>query len=741
MDSNTVINEDDYKFFGKYRALVVDDEDPRDIGRVKVRIPGFYGETVEHDALPWAIPATSIYRSGGENLDEDKSVGLSLEELKTAFNATGTGGMFTVPSRGNHIWVWFDGGNHMHPVYFAMAPGEDDWLRQKEFIKQQITDKIEAIKAFKQEFVPEDGVNGVVGTDWGNGAFISARQGLSSTGLTHHGEGKGNAGQGENISGNAIESVGLNITENNDDNMESVNQRAQGSDFILDVKPLADFEEGNKEGYKFEELDVPEENGKNINRYVTSFTTVGGTSIIIDNRDGQENYYLIHKSYLENIDQNGSRKVFIGTEGEGNDAVRCTDELAVAGDKKIHVLGDFSTYVKGNVLTQCDKNVQIDVNDTCGLRVKKGDFDIILNGDEDTSRDEGSGRDNGKRTQYGDLNIDIQNGHMDLHVKKNVNIHVEDQCNLLVDGDMKATVQKSFHLNVKGDYNELIEGNKYTTVKGNVEERYRKYQKTYIDGDRFIEAKGDNDFTIGGQSQEKIGKGRQLYVGKDFEHKIGSKCHTEIGSNNSLIIRGNNDVSISKSSTVGISSKMSLTVGGDYLTKSGGSTHFTIGKDYYLKASGRIGMRSSSTVGIRAASDMGLQSSKFSAKVNSFQVSSAGNFNGDVTSNITNLNAYHQHTHRFSWYWGHYPGRGSSSTQPFGGSGRPGRGASVSVSTTSPTSASTVSPPAVQPDTAVNDGGGITIEPIRIKEAIGEPSNKTSTNKTKPANRRNLNRK
>jgi hypothetical protein len=36
-------------------------------------------------------------------------------------------GIFSVPSVGSHIWIWFEGGNHMKPVYFAVSHGKEDW--------------------------------------------------------------------------------------------------------------------------------------------------------------------------------------------------------------------------------------------------------------------------------------------------------------------------------------------------------------------------------------------------------------------------------------------------------------------------------------------------------------------------------------------------------------------------------------------------------------------------------------
>jgi hypothetical protein len=537
-----------FKFDGFYRGWVVDDEDPRDIGRIKIRVPGVYREEVSDEDIPWALPATGIYRSGGNNARPEMAADLSQDEIRTGFNVTGTGGMFSVPNRGNHVWVFFDMGNHMNPHYFAMAPGEDDWLTQKQTVKDKIEKKIKQIQVTKDKFVPDSGVKGYDGVDWADGVHQNSRQDVTSGGQkTPYKKGasdtsrNADSGSSEIKGGQYLDRI-LNIDNADDQGKESGNMggpadettfREFGTFIGMDVKPLFDKEERridrSQKPHKYDKdwkYDDAEENGRNVNRYITSFLTEGGTTIVVDNREGQENFYLIHKNYMENIDQDGSRKVYIGrntpddpevrygTDDERNrgvgDEERSTDELLVDGDKKIHVLGNFATYVKGNVLTQCDKNMQIDVNDTCGFRIKKGDFDIVLNGDDSSHRDnDHDDREPAKTKQYGDLNIDVQDGHMEVHVKKNVNMHVEGQVNLLVDGDMRTHVKQSYHLHVEGDYDEFIEGNKYTTVEKNVEERYNfgggSHRKTYIKGNELKDVLGSKHLKVTGTKFTNIG--------------------------------------------------------------------------------------------------------------------------------------------------------------------------------------------------------------------------------------------
>lgn len=75
------------RHLGRYRGEVVDVEDPKSIGRVKVKVPEVLGD-VESG---WALPA---------------------------FAFTGDGsGMFAVPPVGAGVWVEFEGGDPARPVW------------------------------------------------------------------------------------------------------------------------------------------------------------------------------------------------------------------------------------------------------------------------------------------------------------------------------------------------------------------------------------------------------------------------------------------------------------------------------------------------------------------------------------------------------------------------------------------------------------------------------------------------
>lgn len=84
------------RFYGKYRAIVVDNDDPENRGRLRLKIPSVLGEDV---ISGWALPCLPY---GG------------LEDQ----------GFFFVPETDATVWVEFEGGNLDYPVWVGTFWGK-----------------------------------------------------------------------------------------------------------------------------------------------------------------------------------------------------------------------------------------------------------------------------------------------------------------------------------------------------------------------------------------------------------------------------------------------------------------------------------------------------------------------------------------------------------------------------------------------------------------------------------------
>lgn len=85
-------------FPGIYRAKVEDNNDPSQLGRIKVRIYPMLAD-VEAVLLPWAVPMYPIWEGAGTGI-----------------------GFFAIPDVGTYVFVMFEQGDIYQPVYIGEAP-------------------------------------------------------------------------------------------------------------------------------------------------------------------------------------------------------------------------------------------------------------------------------------------------------------------------------------------------------------------------------------------------------------------------------------------------------------------------------------------------------------------------------------------------------------------------------------------------------------------------------------------
>jgi uncharacterized protein involved in type VI secretion and phage assembly len=84
------------RFYGKYRGVVSDIDDPEDLGRIRARVP----EVFDSEEAPWAWPCVSY---AGPDV-----------------------GHFAVPPVGAGVWIEFEAGDPSRPIWVGGWWGRDD---------------------------------------------------------------------------------------------------------------------------------------------------------------------------------------------------------------------------------------------------------------------------------------------------------------------------------------------------------------------------------------------------------------------------------------------------------------------------------------------------------------------------------------------------------------------------------------------------------------------------------------
>jgi hypothetical protein len=98
MDSDTLLAtspDQTTRFYGKYRGLVTDNQDPLNLGRIKANVP----EILQDTATGWALPVAPYAGDGV--------------------------GVYTVPDSGAGVWIEFEAGDVSRPIWSGCWWGDN----------------------------------------------------------------------------------------------------------------------------------------------------------------------------------------------------------------------------------------------------------------------------------------------------------------------------------------------------------------------------------------------------------------------------------------------------------------------------------------------------------------------------------------------------------------------------------------------------------------------------------------
>ena len=84
-------------YYGKYRGVVTDPDDPEKMGRIKAQVPAIYGD--EQDS-PWCLPVVPF--------------------------AGDSHGLLLLPKKGDGVWIEFEAGNISRPLWTGCWWGKNE---------------------------------------------------------------------------------------------------------------------------------------------------------------------------------------------------------------------------------------------------------------------------------------------------------------------------------------------------------------------------------------------------------------------------------------------------------------------------------------------------------------------------------------------------------------------------------------------------------------------------------------
>ena len=120
---------------GITRAKVVNNNDPKKIGRIQVRVPSFHGvpelttRSIKDEDLPWATPC--LYGGCGQDF-----------------------GSFIVPVPGTFVWLMFEDNDVEKPIYLGGVPSIGSGIPKK-------INKLDGFESPQQQWITEPGVSDV----------------------------------------------------------------------------------------------------------------------------------------------------------------------------------------------------------------------------------------------------------------------------------------------------------------------------------------------------------------------------------------------------------------------------------------------------------------------------------------------------------------------------------------------------------------------------------------------------
>ncbi|MFG1947052.1 phage baseplate assembly protein V [Nonomuraea sp. NPDC048826] len=140
-----LVEQVERRFYGKHRGIVMDNEDPAGLGRLKLKVPSVLGPDV---VTGWATPCLP-------------------------YGGAAAQGMVFVPEREAHVWVEFEEGDLEFPIWVGVYWAKGDMPEPATVGPRPTRKIISTVKGHTLAFEDADGKESVILREGGEGHTIT----------------------------------------------------------------------------------------------------------------------------------------------------------------------------------------------------------------------------------------------------------------------------------------------------------------------------------------------------------------------------------------------------------------------------------------------------------------------------------------------------------------------------------------------------------------------------------------
>ena len=477
------------KYFGCYRAHVVDNDDPKQIGRVVLQVPEIFGLDWVTD---WAQPKTGWLSAKYDPEGDEDPESDGRDKLRRTPGIGGDKGDFFVPDIRDGVWVEFEAGDPCRPLWSGRWFAEPEGQAEPPKLARELTDETqrrdketlltEKVPDVNYEEDPEQyKEREVLAFPKGTDRFVSGR-------------------------------------------LVGMHDAVWPADYPKDKLNTGEYPDSPVIQPHLEEIQEPKLSYRPKYPKNRVLKTKRGTVIELEDtwdEETNETHVRIHiwhpsKTWREvhpdgSVTERVAARRYTCIEADDDLHIKGNHNVCVEGDATLRVKGDLHTFVEGNRYTRIEGN---DITHVKGNQETLVEKDQLL-------------RVCTNQKEWIDVDQSSWIGQDDnLQVARNKQTYVHEHIQKDCAGDRKVSITKNDQLHVSGSNFVSVTRNFFSVVSGNHSEAVEGNRHIQVSGNDVTNAQGEhNCFSTGDFKQGSAGGGCFRQAASIIDDKCGNIHH------------------------------------------------------------------------------------------------------------------------------------------------------------------------------------------------------------------------